>query len=129
MRAALVCSLALAGCGSTAPVKQAANVTHDVGIAGAEILTVVCVEPMERATTQAEIDHLHAIGCREAVAAYDGLRDAHSTIEAVIKATDAAQCVGVSKAAKNCNLQGAYVSLSKAAAQWAEAVDRLQEAK
>lgn len=126
--ALLALGVAVSGCGSTGPAKEAANATHDVGIAGADILQRECIEPMEQATTQAQIDAIRAKGCREAVAAYDGLRDAHMTIVAVIKATDAAQCVGVSKASHECNLAGAYVELAKAAAAWAESVKRIQEA-
>lgn len=126
--ALLALGVAVSGCGSTGPAKEAANATHDVGIAGADILQRECVEPMQQATTQAQIDAIRAKGCREAVAAYDGLRDAHMTIVAVIKATDAAQCVGVSKASHDCNLAGAYVELAKAAAAWAESVKRIEEA-
>jgi len=127
----MVSGAVLAGfaCGSTAPAKQAANVTHDVGVAGAEYLEVECVEPMRRATTQAEVDAVIAKGCRDAVNAYEGLRLAHQTIVAVVKATDAGQCVGVSKVSRECNVAGAYVDLSKAAQEWAAAFERIKEAK
>lgn len=125
---AAVLSMLLAGCGSTAPAKEAANVTHDVGIAGAEVLRAKCVEPMERAMTEAEINAVNARGCRNAVRAYDGMRRAHLTIVAVIKATDSAACAGVSKVSRECNLAGSYFELSKAAAEWASAIKEIQEA-
>jgi len=125
----VLAALALSGCGSTAPAKEAVYVTHGVGIAGAEVLRDVCVEPMDKATTQAAIDAVNARGCRNAVRVYNGLRRSRQTIMAIIEATDAAQCVGVSKASRDCDLVGAYVELSKAAAEWATALQEIQGAK
>jgi len=78
---------------------------------------------------EAEVDAVIAKGCRDAVNAYEGLRLAHQTIVAVVKATDAGQCVGVSKVSRECNVAGAYVDLSKAAQEWAAAFERIKEAK
>lgn len=122
----LLLAVLLFGCTNLEPAKTSANATRDIGIAGAKILDEVCTKPYEQAKTKADIAAVDARGCQHAAMAYDGLRAAHTTLVGVIRATESAQCNGVSKAARECNIAGAYLDLAKAASEWAAAVEEIQ---
>lgn len=123
---AMLLALALVSCTDLEPAKTAGNATREVGIVGAELLEQLCTVPYQQATTRAEVDAITARGCPEAATAYEDLRAAHTLLVAVIRASEAGQCVGVSKSAEHCNVAGAYVDLAKAASQWAAAVQRIE---
>lgn len=127
----------LAGCGSLdaaretardvrAVVEAAAPVVHErcTAYAATERARLASAPPgpaLEREALEVRRE-LEARRCPHIWTAYDVARSTSIALDAVILSAAAGQCVGVSRAAKGCNVAGAIVDAVTASAQIAEAV-------
>jgi hypothetical protein len=125
------------GCSSLDGAKLAANTSKDAIDAAQPIVHVRCTKPAEealarvramspgeereRAARAAKAD-LDERRCPEIWLAYQDLVAARVALIAIIAATEAGQCVGVSAAAEHCNVAGAIVDVVKASSTVAAAV-------
>lgn len=132
----LLC-LWLVGCGSLAEARETARDVRAVVAAAAPVVHERCTAyavterarhaslppgpERERATLESRRE-LEARRCPQIWTAYDVARTSSIALDAVIASAAAGQCVGVSRAAKGCNVAGAVVDAVTASAQIAEAV-------
>ena len=112
----LAAFILLTGCADRRAVVTAANAQREVGVVAAQVLHDVCTVGYERASTQAEIDRLDALGCVKAAHALRTYRRAHALEVSVLLAYEAGRCTSlVSQAPRECDLAGAALDVVRAA--------------